>query len=142
MKDFTAKHAWDEVYFYMGIVAEEDQSFEGFMEHLCDAFQSGETLSKLISDFYGESEKTRETKDTFADDLQVLARNIITYKPSFHLEANNQAQYAHQLQDPYYVAMGCSALQSSQEKETFTRFWGCLVICLEGCKTEQILCHM
>ena len=64
----------------MGMVAEEDQSFEGLINHLCDAFQSGETLSELISDCYGQSQKTRETEDTFADDLQVLARKIIVQK--------------------------------------------------------------
>ena len=77
VKDFTAEHGHNEVEFYMGMMAEEDQSFEGLMDHLCDAFQSGETLSELISDFYGQSQKARETKDTFADDLQVLARKII-----------------------------------------------------------------
>ena len=74
IKDFTAERAQDEVEFYMGMVAEEDQSFEGLIDHLCDAFQSGETLSKLISNFYGWSQKTRETQDTFANDLQLLAR--------------------------------------------------------------------
>ena len=77
MKDFTVEHAWDEVEFYMGMVAEEDQSFKGLTDHLYDAFQSGKTLSELISDFYGQSQKARETKDTFADDLQVLSKKLI-----------------------------------------------------------------
>ena len=55
VKDFTAECARDEMEFYMGMVADEDQSFEGLIDHLCDAFQSGETLSELISDFYGWS---------------------------------------------------------------------------------------
>ena len=49
------EHAQDEVEFNMGMVAEEDQSFKGLIEHLWDAFQSGSTLSELISDFYGQS---------------------------------------------------------------------------------------
>ena len=73
VKDFTAKRARDEVEFYMGMVAEKDQSFEGLIDDLCDAFQSSKMFSKLISDFYGQSQKTREREDTFADDLQVLA---------------------------------------------------------------------
>ena len=83
VKDFTAECARDEVEFYMGMMAEEDQSFEGLIDHLCGAFQSGETLSKLIRDFHGWSQKTRETEDTFADDLQVLARKITVQKLSF-----------------------------------------------------------
>ena len=77
VKDFTVECAWDEVEFYMGMMAEEDQPFEGLIDHLHDAFQSGETLSELISNFYAQSQKARQTKDTFADDLQVLARKII-----------------------------------------------------------------
>ena len=80
VKDFTAECTQDEVEFYMGMVDEEDQSFEGLIDHLCDAFQLGETLSELINNFYGQSQKTRETKDTFTDDLQVLARKIIAQK--------------------------------------------------------------
>ena len=45
----------------MGMVAEEEQSFEGLIDPLHDAFQSGETLSELISNFYGQSQKARET---------------------------------------------------------------------------------
>ena len=56
----------------MGMVAKEEQSFEGLIDHLHDTFQLGETLSELISDFYGQSQKVRETEDTFADNLQVL----------------------------------------------------------------------
>ena len=111
------------------MVSEEHQSFEGLMEHLCDAFKSGETLSKLISNFYGHVQKTRETEDPFTDDLQVLVRMIVVYKPSFCLKANQQpkGQYLHKLWDLYYAAEACSALQSSLEEETFSGFWGCLV---------------
>ena len=126
VKDFTAEHAWDEVEFYLGMMAKEEQSFKGLNDHLHDAFQLSETLSKLISNFYGWSQKARETKDTFADDLQVLARKIIACKPSFYKEANQQlkAQSTHKLQDQYYAAMAHSALQSSPEEESFTRFQG------------------
>ena len=55
MKDFTVEHAQDEVEFYIGMVAKEDQSFEGLIDNLHDAFQSGKTLSEFISDFYGQS---------------------------------------------------------------------------------------
>ena len=107
VKDFTMECAWVEVEFYMGMVAKEDQSFEGLIDHLHDAYQSGKTLSELISDFFGWSQKARETKDTFAYDLQVLARKIIAHKPSFRKEANQQlkAHYVHKLWDQYYAAM-------------------------------------
>ena len=139
LKFLTTKHAWNEVEFYMGMVAKEDQSFEGLIKHLHDAFQSGKTLSELISEFYGQSQKTRETEDTFTDDLQVLARKIIACKLSFHLEANNQlnAQYTHKLWDPYYVVMAHSILQSSPEEETSVGFRGCLVTMFGGCAKQS-----
>ena len=98
----------------------------GLIDHLHDAFQSGEILSELISDFYGQYLKARETKDTFADNLQVLARKIIALKPSLRKEANQKLkdQYTHKLADQYYAAMACSTLQSSLEEESFTRFQG------------------
>ena len=134
VKDYTMECAWDEVEFYMGMIAEEDQSFEGLIDHLHDAFQSGGTLSELISDFYGQSQKARETEHTFADNLQVLARKIIVHKPSFRKEANQQlkAQYMHKLWDQYYAALAHSTLQSYPEEESFTRFWRCLVTMFGG----------
>ena len=45
IKDFTAEHAHNEVEFYMGMVAEEWQTFEGLIQHLKNAFQSGKTIS-------------------------------------------------------------------------------------------------
>ena len=52
IKDFTGESACDEVEFYMEMVAEDEQTFEGLMQHLKNAFQSGETKSELMCDFY------------------------------------------------------------------------------------------
>ena len=35
----------------MGMIAKEDQSFKDLIDHLHGAFQSGEMLSELMSDF-------------------------------------------------------------------------------------------
>ena len=48
VKDFTTEHAWDEVEVYMGMIAEEDQSFKGLIDHLHDAFQSGMSSSVIF----------------------------------------------------------------------------------------------
>ena len=45
--------AHDEVEFYMGMIADDQQTFDGLANCLKNAFQSGETVSELISDFYG-----------------------------------------------------------------------------------------
>ena len=62
-------------------------------------------MSELISDSYGQAQKRNESEDVFADDLQILAQNIIAQKPEFWGDANNQLkyQYPKQLWDPYYA---------------------------------------
>ena len=130
VKDFTAERACDEVEFYMGMITDDQQSFDGLVNHLKHAFQSGETMSELISDFYGQSQKKNELEDAFAYDLQILVRKIIAHKPSFRAEANEQLknQYACKLHDQYYAAIARSVLQTSNPSETFTQFRGCLAL--------------
>ena len=145
MKDFTTERAQDEVEFYMGIVVEEEESFEGLIEHLHDAFKSGKTHSKLISDFCGESQKTRENEDTFTDDLQVLARKIIVCKPPFHLEVNNQlkAQYVHKLQDLLLCSHGPQCIKIFLGRRNIYKIPGMPSDhVLRAHKIEQILCYL
>ena len=68
IKDFTAEHACNEVEFYMGMVTEDQQTFEGLMQHL------KKTISELISDFYSWAQKKNESEDVFPDNLQVLVQ--------------------------------------------------------------------
>ena len=135
VKDFTAERACNEVEFYMGMIADDQQTFNGLVNHLKNAFQSGETMSKLISDFYGCHQKRNESEDVFADDLQILVRKIIACKPSFRAEANEQLkhQYAHKLHDQYYAAIAHSVLQTSDHMESFTQFHGHLALTFSSC---------
>ena len=108
----------------MGMVVEEQQTFKGLIQHLKNAFQSGKTISKLISDFYGQAQKKSESKDVFMDELQVLVEKIIARKLEFRQDANEQlkSQYAHKLKDPYYAAIAHSMLQSLDDSEGVTQF--------------------
>ena len=126
VKDFTAERACDEVEFYMSMIADDQQSFDGLVNHLKHAFQLSETVSELISDFYGHHQRNNESEDAFVDDLQILVRKIIARKPSFRAEENEQLknQYAHKLHDQYYAAIAHSVLQTSDPLETFTQFRG------------------
>ena len=100
------------------------------MNHLRNAFQSGETVSELISDLYGQHQRESKSEDVFVDDLQILVRKIITHKPSFRAEANEQLkhQYIHKLHDQYYAAIAHSVLQTTDHMESFTQFYGCLAL--------------
>ena len=134
VKDFTAEHARDEVEFYMGMVADEQQTFKGLVQHLKNAFQSGEKTSELISDFYARAQKKNESEEAFADELQILVCKIIARKPEFREDANEQlkSQFAHKLKDPYYAAIARSMLQSSENSESFTQFRGHLAMTFGG----------
>ena len=110
----------------MGMVPDDQQTFEGLMQHLKNAFQSGKTTSELISNFYARAQKKNESKEAFVDDLQILVCKIIARKPEFREDANEQlkSQFVHKLKDPYYAAIARSMLQSSGDSETFTQFPG------------------
>ena len=99
IKDFTAECAHNGVEFYMGMITEDQQTFEGLIKHLKNAFQSGETISELISNFYGWAQKRNASEDVFADDLQIPVQKIISRKPEFRVDAIEQIkkQYAHKL---------------------------------------------
>ena len=135
VKDFIAERAYGEVKFYIGMIADDQQTFDGLVNHLKNAFQSGETMSKLISNFYGCHQKKNELEDVFVDDLQILVRKIFAHKPSFRAEANEQLkhQYAHKLHNQYYTAIAHSTLQTSDHTESFTQFHGHLALTFGSC---------
>ena len=135
VKDFTAERAHTEVEFYMGMIVDDQQTFNGLVNHLKNAFQSGETMCELISNFYGCHQKKNGLEVVFVDDLQILVRKIIACKPSFRAEANEQLkhQYAHKLHDQYYAAIAHSALQTADHMESFTQFHGHLALTFGSC---------
>ena len=71
VKDFTSEHAQPEVEYYLGLPP-KIKSFQGLIDHLSFMFQSCQTVSSLIGDFYNQFQKACEIKDMFADELQVL----------------------------------------------------------------------
>ena len=77
VKDYTSEQARSEVEYYLGLTPKEEQSFQGLIDHLSLTFQSCETVSSLIADFYNWFQKTRETEDAFTDELQILVRKIV-----------------------------------------------------------------
>ena len=113
---------------------ENKQIFEGLVEHLKNAFQSGEMVSKLISEFYTQTQKKNVFEDVLMDNLQILIWEIKVWKTAFRADANEQLkhQYAHKLLDPVYVAIACSVLQMSDSMESFTKSCGYLAMTFSG----------
>ena len=130
VKDYISKEARSDVEYYLGPTPEEEQSFQGLIDHLSLAFQSWETVSSLIADFYNGSQKIRETEDAFADELQVLVQKIVARKPEFIGEANQglKHQFAQNLRDPYFRVVARGQCLSSPDSESFTQFQGRLAL--------------
>ena len=60
-----------------------NMSYVTLLEHLSLVFVGGEDESTLMAEFYSWSKKVKELEETFADELQVLARKVISKKPTF-----------------------------------------------------------
>ena len=93
-------------------------------------YTSCEMVSSLITDFYNQFQKTRETEDVFADELQVLVRKIMACKPKFINDANQalKHQFTQNLRDPYFGVIARGQCLSSPDSESFTQFWGRLAL--------------
>ena len=130
VKDYTSKQARSEVEYYLGLTPEEEQSFQGLIDHLSLAFQLCKTVSSLIADFYNQSQKIWETEDAFTVELQILVRKIVAQKPEFISEANQalKHQYTQNLRDPYFGVVARGQCLSSPDSESFTQFWGRLAL--------------
>ena len=86
VKDYTIEHAHGAVEFYLD--TNDQWNYVGLIEHLRTSFESGETFSSLLGDFYARCQKPKETEDQFADELQVLARKVISVCPEWKSQVN------------------------------------------------------
>ena len=57
VKDCISEHTWFKVEYYLGLTPKSEQFFQGLIDHLGLMFQSCETVSSLIADFYNWSQK-------------------------------------------------------------------------------------
>ena len=85
----------------------------------------GETFSSLLSDFYARCQKPKETEDQYADELQVLARKVISICPKQKSQVKKvlKTQFAHQLQDQYFATMAHDFLKVAPPDTTSAKFW-------------------
>ena len=69
--------------------------------HLGVAFQGGDDEANVLAEFYSRRQYTKETEESFADELQLLACKVISKKPDFRVNLDNtmKQRYASQLYD-------------------------------------------
>ena len=140
VKDYTSKQARSEVEYYLGLTPKEEQSFQELIDHLSLSFSIFcKNVSSLIADFYNQFQKTRETEDAFADELQILIIKIVARKPEFIHEANQalKHQFAPNLRNPYFGVVARGQCLSSPDSESFTQFRGRLVLMFNSQGKQQ-----
>ena len=76
VKDYMTEHANGAIDFYLNI--NDKLSSSKLIEHLRTSFESGETFNSLLSDFYMRFQKPKETENQFIDEMQVMARKVIS----------------------------------------------------------------
>ena len=76
VNDYMTEHGHGAVEFYLDM--NNQWSYSKLTEHLRTYFESGETFSSLLGDFYVRCQKPKETEYQFADELQVLVRKVIS----------------------------------------------------------------
>ena len=136
VQDFTPKQAHEKGEFYLGIVAEKDQTFEGLIKHFKCAFQSGDTISELISDFMDVLKRPENQRMPLLMTTRIHSCKIIVHMPSFWFEANEQLkhQWAHiSLEIIFYATIAHIMVQTSTDSESFTQFSGHLAMTFGGC---------
>ena len=98
-------------------------TYQDLLKHLSVAFQGGDEEANLIAEFYSCGQKTKETEEAFADELQILARKVMTRKPNFRhdLDSTLKQRYASQLSDKHSTSIAKTLLKQ-MPKISFTEF--------------------
>ena len=122
IKDYTSDNARGAVEFCL--ITNSTWSYKALIEHLRTSFETGESFSSLVSDFYSRSQCNKETEDQFANELQVLSRKVLSIHPEWRAEVNDalKTQFAFRLCDPYLAAMAHNFLKTQGKDMSFTQF--------------------
>ena len=99
-------------------------SYKDLLEHLSLTFTGGKDESTLMADFYSQTQKVKESDESFADELQVLAQKVISKRPNFQQGLNSvlKNQYVNQLYDHHSAAIAKSLLFQLPPQTSFTQF--------------------
>ena len=88
-----------------------------------------------MAEFYSRGQKSKESEEAFADELQILARKVISGKPDFRqdLDTTLKQRYASQLSDHNNASIAKTLLKQMPQI-TFTQFCNKLARVLGTCQ--------
>ena len=98
IKEQTLDNARREVEFQLDLCG-GNITYQDLLQHLGIAFQGGDEKVNVLAEFYSRRQYTKESEESFADELQLLARKVISKKPDFWVNLDNtmKQRYASQL---------------------------------------------
>ena len=87
-------------------------SYQDLLKHLSITFQGGNDEANILAKFYSRKQYSKESEEAFADELQLLARKVISKKPDFwvNLDTTLKQWYANQLYDCSNVSIAKTLL--------------------------------
>ena len=122
IKEQTLDNARREVEFQLDLCGGQI-TFQDLLAHLGIAFQGGDDEANVLAEFYSRRQFAKESEESFADELQLLARKVISKKPDFRLNLDNtmKQRYASQLYDRSNASIA-KALLLQMPNVSFTQY--------------------
>ena len=98
-------------------------TYQDLLQHLGVAFQGVDDEANVLAEFYSRCQYAKESEESFADELQLLARKVISKKPDFRVNLDNtmKQQYASQLYDRSNASIA-KALLLQMPAVSFTQY--------------------
>ena len=122
IKEQTLDNAHREVEFQLDLCG-GSITYQDLLQHLGVAFQGGDNEANILAEFYSRHQYAKESEESFADELQMLARKVISKKPDFRVNLDNtmKQQYASQLYDRNNASIA-KALLLQMPTVSFTQY--------------------
>ena len=134
IKEQTLDNACHEVEFQLDLCG-GDITYQDLLQHLGVTFQGGDNEANVLAEFYSRRQYAKESEEAFADELQLLARKVISKKPDFQVNLDNTMKqwYASQLYDHSNASIA-KALLLQMPKVSFTQYRNKLARVLGTCQ--------
>ena len=86
--------------------------------------KGGDDEANILAEFYSRRQFAKESEESFADELQLLARKVISKKPDFRVNLDNimKQRYASQLYDRSNVSIAEGITAANAEHVSFTQY--------------------
>ena len=84
IKEQTLDNACHKVEFQLDLCG-GNISYQDLLQHLSVTFQGGDDEANILAEFYSHRQYSKESEEAFDDELQLLARKVISKKPDFRI---------------------------------------------------------